>query len=102
VYLPKINQSLAQFKEGWNHHGIHTANSMSPHQLFAAGALQLQRSGLHGLDFFSAVDDQYGVEEVGLPPEETDELTTVFLLLVATYKGSSSLLPLCKHLMSME
>lgn len=72
VYLPRINRSLAQFEEGWNHHGIRTAAHMSPHQLFAAGALQLQRSGLRGLDFFSAVNDHYGVEEVGLPPEGGD------------------------------
>lgn len=72
VYLPRINRSLVQFKEGWNHHGIRTANNMSPHQLFVAGALRLQRSGLRGLDFFSTVDEQYGVEEVGLPPEEND------------------------------
>ncbi len=72
VYLPRINSSLRQFEEGWNHHGIRTAAHKSPHQLFAAGALQLQRSGLRGLDFFSAVGEHYGVEEVGLPPEEGD------------------------------
>lgn len=76
VYLPRINQSLARFERGWNHHGIRTANSRSPHQLFTAGALQLQQSGLRGLDFFSTVDvQQYGVEEVGLPPEENYEVT---------------------------
>lgn len=72
VYLPRINYSLRQFEGGWNHHGIRTAAHKSPHQLFAAGALQLQRSRLRGLDFFSAVDEHYGFEEVGLPPEEGD------------------------------
>ena len=48
---------------------------MSPHQLLVAGALQLQQSGLRGLDFFSTIDEQYGIEEVGLPPEENGDVT---------------------------
>lgn len=35
--------------------------SKSPHQLFAAGALLLQHSGLAALDFFDDVDDTYGI-----------------------------------------
>jgi hypothetical protein len=33
---------------------------LSPHQLFTAGALRLQRRGLDALDFFDAVGDMYG------------------------------------------
>ena len=75
VYIPRINRSLSQFEECWNHHGIRTANSKSPHQLFTMGALQLQRSGLRALDFFSSIAEHYGIEEVGLPPEADDEVT---------------------------
>ena len=57
VFLPRINNSLQQFQDGWNHHGIRTAGHRSPYQIFTAGALQLQRSGLVGLDFFMNVDD---------------------------------------------
>ena len=32
--------------------------------------MELQQSGLHGLDFFLNVNENYGVEELGLPPEE--------------------------------
>ena len=70
VYLPRINHSLEEFQEGWNHHGIRTADSRSPYQIFTAGALQLQQAGLHGLDFFHDVDDSYGLEELGLPPDD--------------------------------
>ena len=51
VYLPRINQSLRVFSEGWNSHGIRTEHNLSPHQLFVQGALQMQRSGLQALDF---------------------------------------------------
>ena len=74
VYLPRINQSLTRFSEGWNNHGIRTAQHQSPYQLFTAGALRLQESGLHGLDFFTDVDDFYGVEELGLPSESREEV----------------------------
>ena len=70
VYLPRVNNSLEQFQGGWNHHGIRTADYKSPYQIFTAGALELQQSGLHGLDFFLNVNENYGVEELGLPPEE--------------------------------
>ena len=63
VYLPRINQSLRVFQECWNYHGVWTEHNMSPHQLFTAGALQLQRRGLHALDFFEDVDEMYGVSE---------------------------------------
>ena len=80
IFLPRINHSLKQFQEGWNHHGLRTAGSKTPYQLFTAGALQLQKSGLRGLDFFSVVDGNYGVEEVGLPSEDdSNQVTCTFL-----------------------
>ena len=62
VYLPRINQSLKVFKEGWNHHSVRTEHHLSPYQLFVRGALQLHRTGLHALDFFEHVGTMYGVE----------------------------------------
>ena len=60
IYLPRINHSLEVFQECWNHHSVRTENNMSPHQIFTAGSLHLQRAGLHALDFFDNVDDMYG------------------------------------------
>ena len=59
IYLPRINHSLEVFQECWNHHSVRTENNMSPHQIFTAGSLHLQRAGLHALDFFNNVDDTY-------------------------------------------
>ena len=62
VYLSKINKSLEAFKNGWNMHGIRTENNKSPLQLFHAGALRLQHSGLVAMDLFQPVDEEYGVD----------------------------------------
>ena len=71
-----MNHALTAFKEGWNCHGIRTEHDQSPNQLFVAGALRLQLSGLTALDFFENVDDYYGIEEEGLAvDEESGEVT---------------------------
>ena len=57
VYVPCINRSLTVFLNCCNHHGVRTEQNLSPHQLFTAGALQLQRRGLPALDFFEVIDD---------------------------------------------
>ena len=54
VHIPRINQGLSEFL---NHHSIRSAHHKSPHQLFAAGGLLLQHSGLTALDFFDNVDE---------------------------------------------
>ena len=70
VYKARINQSLNQFKNAWNNHSIRTEHSKSPNQLFTAGALQLQMSGLSAVDFFNSVDEFFGVEEDGLTVDD--------------------------------
>ena len=72
TYLPRINRSLQMFVEGWNHHGICTEHNQSPHQLFTAGALRLQSSGLLALDFFERVDEMYGASSEYDQTEEDD------------------------------
>ena len=67
VYTPRLNRALMQFKESWNNHSIRTERGHSPNQLFAAGALLLQGSGLTAMDFFEQVNEHvYGVEDEGL------------------------------------
>ena len=53
VYFPRINHSLKVFRECWNHHSVQTENNVSPHQMFTAGSLNRQRTGLHALDFLT-------------------------------------------------
>ena len=71
VFLPRINQSLRSFQEGWNHHGIRTEHHRTPNQLFTFGALHLQQSGLAALDFFEQVSEDYGIIEDGLVTDES-------------------------------
>ena len=63
VYLPRINKAIHAFKNGWNSYRIRTEHNKSPHQLFAEGALRLQRAGLVSLDFFDNVEELYGSED---------------------------------------
>ena len=69
VFLPRINNALNIFIEGWNCHQIRTANHRSPQQLFLQGSLQLQGSGLIALDFFQDVDDSYGIDHEEIPTD---------------------------------
>ena len=72
IYLPRINRALNQFKQSWNSHSIRTEHCHTPNQLFTAGSLLLQRSGLVALDFFDAVnEDVYGLSEEGLVSVDT-------------------------------
>lgn len=41
VYLPRINQSLNTFTEGWNNHPLSTCNAMSPLMLYTKGMISL-------------------------------------------------------------
>ena len=60
IFLPRINKAVSEFAEGWNCHGIRTEHNKSPYQLFTEGALRLQQTGLHALDFFQDADTLYG------------------------------------------
>ena len=68
VFLPRINQSLKEFVNSWNSHPIRTANHKSPQQLFIAGALVLQQSGLTAMDILETIDEDYGIDSDGTSP----------------------------------
>ncbi len=70
VYMPRINQSLKTFQDGWNHHGIRTARHLSPQQLFLQGVLRLHSSDLIALDFSEHVNDSYGISSSDPPALE--------------------------------
>ena len=78
VFVPKVNKSLAVFRGAWNNHGLRTAGGQSPLQLFTTGILRLRHSGLVAIDFFNAIDEQYGSQGDGsLVDEEGNEGVTV-------------------------
>ena len=69
VFVPRINRALNEFTNAWNHHSIRSAHQKSPHQLFTAGMLLLQHSQHTAMDFFTAVDEHYGVDDDGPEPD---------------------------------
>ena len=70
--MPRINQTLKHFCDGWNNHGIRTEGNRSPFQLYTEGILQLRHSGRSEVDFFDHVDSSYGTDEQGLVAEDGD------------------------------
>lgn len=78
VFLPRIQQSLSAFQDGWNNHGIRTEHNRTPNQLFTFGALQLRHAELVALDFFEEVSNSYGIDEDGaLGDNETEGTVTI-------------------------
>lgn len=39
VFIPRLNWSLTEFRQQWNHHGLSTENSRSPSNLFVTGVM---------------------------------------------------------------
>ena len=72
VYLPRINETLRGFVEGWNNHKIRTTGYKTPNQLFVEGSLQLHQSGLTAMDFFDHVDETYGVTNESVVREDDE------------------------------
>ena len=71
VFVPRINQALTNFQDGWNHHGIRTSGHLSPQQLFTEGALRLHSSRLVALDFFDNISSTFGTsDDDPMPPIE--------------------------------
>jgi hypothetical protein len=63
VFLPRINESLQEFKRQWNHHGLRTTGHQTPLALWQTHMLSIvDDSPL--LNF-----DEYGVDYEGPTPE---------------------------------
>ena len=77
VYIPRINKSLLEFREQYNHHPLRTANNRSPYQLFLEGMIMNRHSDHTAVsNFFSAsiIDiNVYGVEEEGPTPSPIED-----------------------------
>ena len=48
VFLPRLNKALHEYQKMFNHHGIRTANSWSPHQMWLNGMLHDDNPLSHG------------------------------------------------------
>ena len=65
VYVPRIQQSLDNFKEGWNHHQLSTEKNQSPYQLWLMGMMDENRSSQRGVRMVleNAADDSlFGID----------------------------------------
>ena len=71
VYLPRINQSLDTFRDGWNNHSLRSEHNQTPLQLFTAGMLEYMNSGLDEMKGFEMA--YYGVEEAGIVPSQSED-----------------------------
>ena len=54
VYIPRINKSLMEFREQFNHHPLRTANDRSPYQLFLEGIITNRQSHYTAVNNFLA------------------------------------------------
>lgn len=66
VYIPRINQALVMFKNGWNCHRLRTTGK-TPNQLYAS-SLATEAASV------DSIDDLYGFDEEGPLPEEVDSV----------------------------
>lgn len=40
IFLPRLNDDLAKFNDGWNNHPLRTEQNLTPHQLWVMGHIQ--------------------------------------------------------------
>ena len=74
IYLPRINQSLTEFQEGWNNHPLSSEHNQTPHQLFVLSVAD-QGSRLCHSD--STVDSDYGIDDGPVPDVPTSSNVVV-------------------------
>ena len=100
VYLPRINKALHIFAEGWNSHGLSSEHNKPPLHLFTKSMLQLRDSQNTAADFFTDVDDFYGVDSEGRVSFESDDGVIVpeieFLPNEMQLQGVGQLDPFCE------
>ncbi|POG77292.1 hypothetical protein GLOIN_2v1549386, partial [Rhizophagus irregularis DAOM 181602=DAOM 197198] len=74
VFIPRINQSLSQWKASWNNHKIRTENHQTPMQLYSKGMIEL---GFRGMEDDLVDPNEYGIDWEGPTPAEEDNTVTV-------------------------
>lgn len=67
IYLPRLNQDLADFCSQWNNHGLRTEGHRTPLQIFVQGCLQQQGRGSTAMQEIFAVPP---VGDVQPPPPQ--------------------------------
>ncbi|OQV24155.1 hypothetical protein BV898_02105 [Hypsibius exemplaris] len=70
VFLSRINRSLVDFCQSWNHHSLRTERSQTPRQVFLSGTIT---NGAAGIEDMPDDLDSYGGENAGEDGDECDE-----------------------------
>ena len=65
VFIPRLNQTIELFAQGWDNHPLRTERNRTPNQMWASGQLTYQPD---------MVDDFYGIDFEGPPAIEDDIL----------------------------
>ena len=55
VYLPRVNNSLSQFRNAWNNHPLSSMTQLSPNQLWISGSHPDQSTGIDSSNHVSAI-----------------------------------------------
>ena len=71
VYIPRINQALSIFRNGWNCHKLRTTGK-SPNQMYASSMISQATSA-------DRIDEFYGVDEDGPVPADVEAVTVEVL-----------------------
>jgi len=71
IYIPRVNKSLSEFADGWNHHPLRTEKNRSPLAIWTEGFYNFTgaSNGPNLLDMTEADSSLYGIDYNGPTPE---------------------------------
>ena len=78
VFLPRINESLEEFKNQWNHHNLRTSQHLTPLALWHTGMLNMHEESsiidweTYGVDTDSSMIETDTNNNVVVPTYETE------------------------------
>eukprot|EP00794_Sanderia_malayensis_P001565 gene1565-1725_t len=79
AFKNKINESLQEFVQQWQHHPLSTECNLSPYQLFTSGTLKNWNSELTAMDSFTFEDDilTFGIDDYEIHVNDDDYQVSV-------------------------
>uniref|UniRef100_A0A7M5V4P1 Integrase catalytic domain-containing protein n=1 Tax=Clytia hemisphaerica TaxID=252671 RepID=A0A7M5V4P1_9CNID len=82
VFIPRIQRSLDEFREAWNHHPMSTEKNRSPYQQWLEGMMDNKKADQRGVrTYVSKLNDEndplYGVDPISCVDEEDEPVSLV-------------------------
>ena len=102
IYIPRINESLEVFVNGWNNHPMSSGKGQSPIQMYTKGMLSRKSNGIPALDYYDAVDvESYGHDDPD--NEEVQAYNNASIICVPVTDTNQSILTLWRqHVDSLQ